>query len=516
MYPTAIIENEVFSLKIKLKEQEFWYGGCASWGIHMPLSADSRQTLQFSPNVTPNQAMPLLLSNKGRFLWLDGCESVMFRDGEILCPENAVLYEQEGTLASAYAAASARYFPARTQMPARELFSAPIFNTWIELTFHQTQEAVLRYARGIVENGFQPGVLMIDDGWSECYGAWRFHQGRFPDPEGMLRTLHAMGFRVMVWVCPYITADSLAFREAQQNGFLLNTQSGTPFITHWWNGYSAAVDLSNNRACDWLNNQLQALQSIGVDGFKFDGGDPLHYENAFSGSDAVDPNQMSHLWTVFGEKYPFNEFRASWKAGNAPLLQRLCDKDHSWGDTGIGALIPDTLAQGITGHAFICPDMVGGGEYLNFAENSDHLDRELFLKHAAAGCLMPSIQFSASPWRILSREQLDVIHTQLALRKSYEPYLMETLKTSAAQGIPAVRYMEWEFPGEGCEEIVDQFMLGTDLLVAPVLQKGATTRSVYIPKGTWQHNGTIIESIGKTAILSCDHTFVITLLRVHP
>lgn len=501
-------------MEIKMKEQEFWYGGCAAWGISMPLSAASGQTLQFSPNPTPNQGVPLLLSNKGRYLWLEGCEGVTARGGSLFCPDQAVLVDTEGNLKTAYEAASRSFFPASGKMPDEKLFTAPIFNTWIELTFYESQEAVLRYASGILDNGFAPGVLMIDDGWSEYYGNWTFHRGNFPNPEEMIRQLHRMGFQVMVWICPYITPDSIAFRETRKRDLLLKNQDGSPFLIDWWNGYSAGLDLKKPEACQWLRNQLLRLQAMGVDGFKLDGGDSIHYIGAFSGNTPVNPNEMCRMWTRFGAEYSCNEYRASWDGGNLPLLQRLCDKDHSWGDTGLGALLPDSLAQGITGHSYICPDMIGGGEYLNFAENSDRLDRELFLRHCAAACLLPSVQFSAAPWRILTEEQMQTIHAQLALRKKWLPYLMTVLRESAEQGTPSVRYLEYEFPGEGCEAITDQFMLGAWLLVSPVLEKGAMSRRLYVPKGTWSYNNKIIESAGESITLACDRTLVIVLKRI--
>ena len=148
----------------------------------------------------------------------------------------------------------------------------------------------------------------------------------------------------------------------------------------------------------------------------------------------------------FGKKYPYNEYRASWKAAGLPLMQRLCDKQHSWGDHGLAALVPDALAQGIMGYPFCCADMVGGGEYLNFWENADRLDGELFVRHSAVSCLMPAIQFSAAPWRVLSEEDNRRIHCQLALRKAYWGDIWQAMERCRKTGEPVVRYMEYEFP----------------------------------------------------------------------
>jgi hypothetical protein len=70
----------------------------------------------------------------------------------------------------------------------------PQYNTWIELVYDQNQADVLKYAHGIVDNGFPPGILMIDDNWQKYYGSTEFRPDRFPDPKGMVDELHALGF----------------------------------------------------------------------------------------------------------------------------------------------------------------------------------------------------------------------------------------------------------------------------------------------------------------------------------
>lgn len=87
------------------------------------------------------------------------------------------------------------HFPFREIRLSNRFFEAPVYNTQIELTFYQAQDKVLEYARGILEHGLEPGILMIDDGWSPYYGKWEFRRDNFPDPEAMLRELHDMEVR---------------------------------------------------------------------------------------------------------------------------------------------------------------------------------------------------------------------------------------------------------------------------------------------------------------------------------
>lgn len=488
---------------IQMLENEYWYGGCVSDGIRMPAGPEDILKVQMDRNPTPNQAMPLFVSSKGRYLWRETGFTVSFERGSIECPDDVMLKDGFSTLRGAYQAAMGQHFPFAPVSLSKALFDRPIFNSWIELTFYQNELDLLQYGENIVKNGFEPGVLMIDDGWSEYYGDWTFHTGKFPDPKGFIVKLHEMGFKVMVWVCPFITPDTVAYREARDRGILVRNSDGKPYICEWWNGHSAVLDFSNPEAVAWFDRQLQELQKLGVDGFKFDAGDSIYYHEDHQTFGNVSPDEQSRLWAAYGQKYPLNEYRVTFRAGGYSLLQRLCDKHHSWGDNGITALIPDSLLQGITGHPFCCPDMVGGGEYLNFRElENSGLDEELFCRHSEIACLMPAIQFSAAPWRILSPANLDLIHKHLALRSKYTAFREQGYEAAVNSGEPIIRYMEYQFPGEGMEKVTDQFMFGDRLLVAPIYKQGGESREVDVPAGTWMFEDRIIQSRGETMVLT--------------
>jgi alpha-glucosidase len=136
---------------------------------------------------------------------------------------------------------------------------------------------VLKYAHGIIENNFPVGVIMIDDNWQEDYGKWQFHPGRFNDPKSMVDSLHHMGFKIMVWICPFISPDYDVYRKLRDEGFLIKEKTThEPAMIHWWNGVSALLDLTNPRAMTWIKQQLSVLtDSVGIDGFKFDAHDAV-------------------------------------------------------------------------------------------------------------------------------------------------------------------------------------------------------------------------------------------------
>ena len=201
-------------MKTTMLKNEFWYGGAVYEGYRQPVSAEDIVDWDFRENPTHNQIMPLFLSSKGRYIWSNAGFRISFRKGEILAegPETVVLEDGFQDLRGAYLAAMKSHFPFHEIKLSDRFFQTPVYNSWIELTYYQTQDNILKYAKGILENGFPVGVLMIDDGWSPYYGKWQFRGDNFRDPKGMIRELHEMGFSVMLWICPFITPDTVEFR----------------------------------------------------------------------------------------------------------------------------------------------------------------------------------------------------------------------------------------------------------------------------------------------------------------
>ncbi|MCL4481144.1 MAG: glycoside hydrolase family 31 protein [Bacteroidetes bacterium] len=497
--------KEVF---IKTKPSEKWWVGIVNQGEKMPVSGIA-YTEDFYANSQGNQFSPLLLSNEGRYIWSEKPFRFEFNKGEInISNQHDSVYVglSGASLADAYRYASKNFFPPSGEMPDTTMFIQPQFNTWIELVYNQNQQDILKYAHDIVNNGFEPGVLMIDDNWQRYYGNFEFKAERFANPEKLVKELHQMGFKVMLWVCPFVSPDSKEFRElSSKKYFIMNPKPGSdkswksadePAIIHWWNGYSAELDFTNQGSVKWFKSNLDSLKlKYGIDGFKFDAGDAQFYNDSFITYQKMSVNDQILQYGLIGEQYPLNEFRVMWKMGGQPLAQRLKDKSHNWED--LNKIIPHSFIESLIGNYFTCPDMIGGGEFTSFISARSY-DEDLVVRSAQCQALMPMMQFSVAPWRILDKKRLDAVKACVALRKQFIPYILSLVKKAAVSGEPIITPMEFYFPNQGYADIKDQFMLGNKILVAPVLKKDADERTVILPKGKWKGDDGILYAGGKS------------------
>jgi alpha-glucosidase (family GH31 glycosyl hydrolase) len=177
--------------------------------------------------------------------------------------------------------------------------------------------------------------------------------------------------------------------------------------------------------------------------------------------------------------------------GGQPLAQRLRDKEHTWED--LRKLVPGMVNLGLMGYPFACPDMIGGGEYLSF-RNLDAVDQELVVRAAQVHALMPMMQFSVAPWRVLDPANLAICRHMAALHTERGPEILALARESARTGEPVVRPLEYAYPGRGYADIRDQFLLGPDIHVTPVVEKGARTRRLVVPPGRWRgDDGSLVE-----------------------
>lgn len=475
-------------LEIPLEDGERVWAGKVAQGIDLP--AKDSLVIDLHNNFG-NQMTPLLMTSRGRYIWSDEPFTATVSDGKITIRDNDAPIETAvvgENLQDAYRFCMKKFFPPEG-LPPREFFEVPQYNTWIEFQYNQNQAGILEYARSIVLNGFKPGILMLDDTWMEDYGKWVFHPGRFPDPKAMCDELHALGFKIMLWIVPFVSLDQYQLCEEIHalpgNGFIQRPEGGGDYPFWWWNGISGCLDFSDPAAIGWLEGKLDALMTeYGIDGFKFDAGDldawPDPAESVNKGG--FSRQQLCYAWASLCEKYKYNELRACWKLGGKPYVQRLHDKGHHFG--ALQRLIPEMIVTNLFGWWYAAPDMIGGGSFASFLPGCE-INQDLIVRSAQVHALMPMMQFSVAPWRVLDAEHLAAVKKAVAIREELLPAIVGLMEKASTEGEPVIMPLEFCFPGQGYADIIDEYMLGPELLLAPMVEEGFE-REVVLPAGCWK------------------------------
>lgn len=497
-------------------ENEYWWGGSVVFSDKQPYNSLTEVEISLEEDGL-NQASPIFLSSMGRYIHTDSPTKIIFQKGVITVEgENPVCEKVGETLKEAYLAVMEKFYPFEQRILPEKFFRTAQYNTWMEYTYFPTQKSVLNYAHAIVDNGYTPGILIIDEGWNLGYGTWEFDFHKFPDPKAMIDELHSLGFTVMLWLVPYVTSDGRDYlnhvfpqtsilQNKEFEPHLLRQENGKVALIEWWNGISAMLDLTSKADCNYLHSRLEHLMNdYGVDGFKFDGGNiaDLTPKNWVTAPPLKTAEEINAAWNEFGLKYEFHEYKDTYNKSGKATIQRTRDRNHSWNEEGINTLIPYVLLQGLLGYPYVCPDMIGGGEWTWNLVADFKCDEELFVRMAQCSALFPMMQFSWAPWRLLGLEAQKCCLEAAKLHSSFADYIVELVNQTAQTNEPIIRSMEYAYPHCGYECINDQFFLGDEFLVCPVVEQGVNIKKVVLPDGKWKYfDGTVYEG-GKTVEVS--------------
>ncbi|MEW1841979.1 TIM-barrel domain-containing protein [Nonomuraea angiospora] len=365
------------------------------------------------------------------------------------------------------------------------------FGTWISSGFCvDSQERVLARARTIRERGIPCDVLHLDTYW-QSDGHWsdlQWDPVNFPDPDAMLAELKGMGFRVCLWMNPYISHLSPAFAQASDAGYFLKNRAGETYVADCWHGSFPAcgiVDLTNPQAVAWFQGLLRDLLRQGVDTFKTDFAEGVPADSvAFNGMSGTD---LHNVYTLL-----FNDAVAAVTRevhGHDLVWARssyLGGQRHSaqWGgDTytsyaAMGSTIRGGLAHGLSGVPFWSHDAGGF---------TGRPTDDLYVRWTQFGALSPLLRLHGTttrePWEFPAVEEQAV--GALKLRYRLMPYIYTAAVEAARTGAPMMRALCVDHPDDPVAWQADlQYLLGRDLLVAPMTAPEGT-RQVYLPRGTW-------------------------------
>ena len=482
-----------YEKKIEIKENECWWGGLNSQGIRMPITATSAYRSDCSEGCQGNSFNGIFTSNFGRYLVTKGVYGVSAENGflTLQSAEEIVFGEtQEKTLKAAYLAAAKLATQEDRMSVPEDLLLCPQFCTWTEMGINVTAEKTITYAQSIVDNGYDHKLLIIDDGWMKDYGDWDFNEEKFPDPKRTMDRLHELGFKVYLWLVPFVNKNVPDYEYLRENKALVRGADGEPKLKNWWNGDSYVLDLSNPIAKEWLKKKLDFyVDEYDVDGFKFDAGDTDYYSYDDVTYLPVTPADQCALYSDLAKEYEYSELRASFRTGGTHVIVRLSDKQRNWSDEcGIGALVPNMIQAGLCCFPYSCADMIGGGVISDFEKpDSAQFDFELISRFCECSALMPCMQFSYAYWN--RNEKIRQLFASLIdVHTSVKGYLSELIKESQKTCAPILRHLEYEFPHQGYEGTMSAFMLGEKYLVAPVVNAGQTEQTLRLPKGSkWKY-----------------------------
>ena len=373
------------------------------------------------------------------------------------------------------------------QPPEAGLFGDSLFCTWTQYPRTITQQRVLEMAFQIRERGYPCATLLIDDRWESCFGDLSFSED-FPDPKAMIEELHRLGFRVWLWVTPFVNRESRHFEELSQNKVLVPRRDhGGAAMFSWWGGEAGLIDATAPHGRAWLRERLRTLrEDFGVDGFKIDGGD-FKYQPAPDISLWHDPAGESGysdaLLSVFDELLPLAcESRTAWLSQRRSIIWREGGKDSHWGkDNGLQAMVSLALHLGLMGYDILIPDMIPGRVQTLSADHPLPSD-ELMVRWTEASVFMPLIQFSYFPWNYAEATER-AVRAYALLHRELQNYIAAEARDRKS---PLIRPIWYDSP-DALElmGVCDEYMLGRDLLVAPVLEEGAVARDVFLPPGRW-------------------------------
>jgi len=361
------------------------------------------------------------------------------------------------------------------------------FGLWMSRCTYNNEKQVREIAAKLRDNKIPCDVLHLDTGWFET--DWRcdykFSTTRFTDPQKMLADLKTDGFRISCWQLPYFVPKNSLFNELVANNLVVRDAKGNlPYE-------DAVLDFSNPKTVDWYQDKLAGLLSIGVSAIKVDFGEAAPANGIFANGRTgfyehnLYPLRYNKAVADVTRKITGDNIiwaRSAWAGSQRYPIHWGGDAEST--DDGMAAELRGGLSFGLSGFSFWSHD-VGG-----FTANSvAAMDKNLFLRWLAFGMLSSHSRCHGiapkEPWNY-GDDFMNEFRYVDELKYKLMPYVYAQAKDCSERGLPMVRSLFVEFPGDpGSWQIDDEYLFGSDMLVAPLMHENETTRNVYLPPGDW-------------------------------
>ncbi len=358
------------------------------------------------------------------------------------------------------------------------------FGTWMSRITYFSEKEGYDVAANIRKNKYPCDVIHFDTGWFDVDWQcdYKFSENRFQNPQQMLKDLKSQGFHVCLWQLPYFTSKNRYFPELiKKDMYVKNGNGELPYE-------DVVLDFSNPETVKWYQDKLAGLLNIGVSAIKVDFGEaaPLNgiYASGKSGwyEHNLYPVRYDMAVSEITKKLHNENImwaRAAWAGSQRYPLH--WGGDAATTNTGMLGTLRAGLSFGLSGFSFWSHDMGG------FVKSTPE---DLYCRWLPFGFLTSHTRAHGAPptepWLYDSKRVQDVFRKSAEMKYRLMPYVYAQAKECTEKGLPMLRALFVEFPDDpGAWKVDDEYLFGSQILVAPLLESGITGRTVYLPEGKW-------------------------------
>lgn len=363
---------------------------------------------------------------------------------------------------------------------------------------YKTQDETYGVIDTLKRDGYPVDGVVLDLYWygkETDMGRLEWNKEQWPDHKKMLSDLKKEGVNTVIISQPYINKIGAIdnYNELAAKGMLTKNAAGNINDVTTWVGEAGMFDVANPDTRRWLRERYRTLTDEGVGGWWGDLGEPeVHPESIVhaNGETAREyHNQYGNVWSsiiydLFKDEYPGRRLMTLMRGGTAGLQRYSVfpwstDVSRSWG--GLQPQVKIMLNSGLSGLGYMSHD-VGG-----FAIDEERpTDPELYVRWLQLGVFSPILrthaQKYAEPYHYPQYTAL--LRDLVKMRYRWLPYNYTLAYENASKGYPLVRPVNFDNKNAS-DSITDEYMWGSEVLVAPVLKQGAVSRNIYIPDGKW-------------------------------
>lgn len=426
---------------------------------------------------------------------------------------------------------------------------APIMPDWA-LGFwqcklrYETQDQLLSVARKYKELGVPLSVIVIDYfHWTE-QGDYKFDPAYWPDPKAMADEIHDMGVKLMVSMWPTINEKSINYSKMWEENMLIRTANGSNRVFDFY-GPQAEIDPTNPETREYVYSKLkEGYLDNGVDALWFDEAEPEihpeHFDNLLFHIGRGD--EVGLLYPYYYSKLVYDGMKKDGRDDIVTLSRAAYLGAQKFGTLVWSGDIPSTfdslsrqvksgLNMAMCGIPWWTTDI--GGFW-----GAEHQDKEYFkellVRWFQYGTFCPVMRLHGNrgngDWSrgvkepsgddneiwCYGDEVYNILKGLIELREKMKPYIRKHMDIASETGTPIMRPVFFDYPSdENCYKYGEEFLFGSDYIVAPITEYGAREKEVYLPEGKWKltRNGEVYEG-NNSYVISAEVSEMIVLEKM--